>query len=124
MVRPAPLGAFVTTIARVDDIDSPFATGHSVWDGNWHHIVGTFDRRIVRLYVDGAQQGTGAPAPTASSIKYQLSVHNNFYIGMYYLRDPRLPTLGFVGDIADVRIWGGVLSPDEVARRYNDLPLL
>jgi hypothetical protein len=32
--------------------------GRAVWDGNWHHVAGTFDGHTVRLYVDGTEVGS------------------------------------------------------------------
>lgn len=111
-------------------VSSPFVTRREIWDNDWHHVVGTFDGRIVRLYVDGTLRGAGrdpgTPVPQASFIRYNLSTNRRFYIGMF-----RQGTgtgtpfdLGFWGDISDVRIWAGVLSPDEVMLRFNhdDLP--
>ncbi len=40
--------------------------GSSIWDGNWHFVVGTYDGSAVRLYVDGNQVGNGAPRPVRS----------------------------------------------------------
>lgn len=39
--------------------------GQSVWDGQWHHVLGTFDGQHLRLYVDGAQVATAALSPPA-----------------------------------------------------------
>ena len=44
--------------------------GASVWDGNWHHIAGTFDGSYVRLYVDGNEVGSSTPVPSGTSIAY------------------------------------------------------
>lgn len=106
-------------------VSSPFVTRSEIWDGEWHHVVGTFDGRIVRLYIDGRLRGAGSDpgtaVPTASFIRYNLSTNDRFYIGQFR-NVPTGPTpvrLGFWGDISDVRIWAGVLSPDEVVLRYN-----
>ncbi len=127
--RPSPGGLlfYVSTTASHGDNDSPLVAHDAIWDGKWHHVVGTFDGRIVRLYLDGNQQGAGSPVRTPSSIEYNLPTHNNFYIGMYYYGVPTTPAeprLGFNGDISDVRIWAGVLSPDEVAARHSGVDLL
>lgn len=106
-------------------VESPFVDHDAIWDGKWHHVVGTFDGRIVRLYVDGTQQGTGrdprTPVPTGSFIRYNLSNNNRFYIGMYRMLTAADSNykFGFDGDIRGVHIWAGVLSSDEVMDRYR-----
>lgn len=68
--------------------------GTGIWDGDWHHIVGTFDGSDVRLYVDGVQVGTGTP--TTESIAYDTG---DLFIGNYR------PEWGlFSGTIDEVRI--------------------
>lgn len=96
-------------------VRSPFVTQREIWDGKWHHVVGTFDGRIVRLYVDARLQGAGTdpgtPVPIASFIRYNLSSNNRFYIGMFR-HTPSGPTpvnLGFWGNISDVRVWAELL---------------
>lgn len=92
-------------------IRSPI-TGNSVWDGAWHHIAGTFDGSTVRLYVDGAQIGTGTTAKSKTVIAYDLPFED-FYIATYY----GSCQLGFVGDISEVRVWNCALSSNEVLLR-------
>jgi hypothetical protein len=123
------LAFYVTPRLEGGFVRSPFLTQPEIWDGRWHHVVGTFDGRIVRLYVDGTLRGAGrdpgTPVSRASFIRYNLSSNDRFYIGMFR-NTPSGPTpvnLGFWGDISDVRIWAGVLSPDEVAARFNGLDL-
>ena len=56
--------------------------GQGIWDGNWHAVAGTFDGQAVRLYVDGAQIGTGTPA--ATTIGYPAeALSTDFQIGYY-----------------------------------------
>jgi Concanavalin A-like lectin/glucanases superfamily len=121
-IAPSPRGGPGGSIA------SPFVTRREIWDGKWHHVVGTFDGRIVRLYVDGTLRGAGSdpgtPVPEASFIRYNLITNRRFYIGMFREgtseRTGSPFDLGFWGDISDVRIWAGVLSPDEVVLRFNN----
>src|SRR5262245_55249976 len=38
---------------------SPQIAQSRVWDGAWHHVMGTYDGSRVQLWVDGAQVGGG-----------------------------------------------------------------
>jgi hypothetical protein len=88
---------------------SPQAPAAAVWDGRWHHAVGTYDGVTVRVFVDGAEIGSGRPAP--SSIAYGLP-SKNLRLGTYR-GDCDLP---FTGEIDAVRIWNLALTRDEVAQ--------
>jgi hypothetical protein len=87
----------------------------SVWDGNWHHIAGTYDGKTVRLYVDGLQIKDGTDVPDLTNIVYSLPV-NEFFIGSYGEEPCPFP-YSFTGDIAEVRVWNGALAPSEVLMR-------
>ncbi len=93
--------------------NSPPAT-LSIWDNQWHHVVGTFDGATVRLYVDGVQIGNGNSAPT--SIAYNLSTTNTFKIGAY---DNISSLYSFLGDIDEVRIYNRALSLSEVRGNFG-----
>jgi hypothetical protein len=79
-----------------------------IWDGAWHHAVGTYDGDTVRLFVDGAQVGSARAAP--ASISYGLP-SKSLRFGTYR-GDCDLP---FTGDIDAVRIWNLALTEAEVA---------
>ena len=55
--------------------------GTAVWDGEWHHVAGTFDGAVVRLFVDGVEVGTGTP--TTLRIGYDLPDSNDLFLGSY-----------------------------------------
>ena len=88
-------------------IPSPDA-GTGIWDGNWHHIVGTYDGTKVRLYVDGVQIGFGISA--TQSIAYNA---NNFFIGSYG------SGFYFSGLIDEIRVYSRDLNATEILARYN-----
>ena len=89
--------------------------GVGIWDGQWHHVVGTYDGSAVRLYVDGLEIGTGTPA--SGTLLYSLGTTNDLCIGTY----PGTCNLSFVGDIDAVKIWSRSLSPCEIALRSTGI---
>ncbi len=85
----------------------------SLLDGKWHHLVGTYDRKTVRLYVDGVEIGTGTPH--TAPIPYASFSKKDLYIGGY----PLGQTASLIGDIDDVKIWDKALTRAEVRSRYR-----
>jgi len=87
-------------------VGSPDA-GDSLWDGNWHHIAGTYDGSMIRLFVDGEEIKEGYPATL--TIAYD---GGDLYIG-HYCPYYNYPTC-FPGHIDEVRIWNTALSSDTI----------
>jgi concanavalin A-like lectin/glucanase superfamily protein len=77
---------------------SPEAPSATVWDGAWHHVIGSYDGDRVRMWIDGSQVGAGTP--TTIAIAY-TSGSRGVYIGTYR----GSCDLGFKGDIDDVAVW-------------------
>jgi len=86
------------------------STPATVFDGNWHHVAGTYDGATVRAYLDGAQVGNGTQAP--GTIRYGLP-DNDLRIGSY--GGDAGCGLPYNGGIDDVRIYNRALTPEEVA---------
>jgi Concanavalin A-like lectin/glucanases superfamily len=76
---------------------SPEVSASIVWDGAWHHVIGSYDGDRVRLWIDGSQVGSGTPATTP--IAY-TSASRGIYIGTYR----GSCDLGFSGSIDDVSV--------------------
>jgi hypothetical protein len=87
--------------------------GQSVWNGQWHHVVGTYDGAAVRLYVDGRQVGSGTPDTAA--ITYGLPTSNDLEIGDY----PGCSSLDFNGSIDEVKVFDRALGSGEIALGYG-----
>ena len=83
---------------------SPEVSSATVWDGAWHHVIGSYDGDRVRLWIDGSQVGAGTAAGMA--IAY-TSGSRGIYIGTYR----GSCDLGFHGAIDDVTVWDD--SPPE-----------
>ena len=87
---------------------SPAATPAKVWDGRWHHVAGTFDRRSERLYLDGIEVAHG----TANDHPIQYGLQSKSpYIGSY----GGSCRLGFTGDIDEVQVWNSSLTAAQMA---------
>lgn len=88
------------------------ASGKSVKDGKWHHVVGTYDgsaegRRMI--YFDGMRVAAGVNKP---GITMDIATGDYLTIGTTETRD-------FEGDVDDYRIYDRVLTADEVAALYS-----
>jgi len=92
---------------------TPAATG--VWDGEWHHAVGTFDGSVLRLYVDGVLQGK---TDWRGDIPYGLRDHNDLVIGNA-VTTCQPGGVQYIGDLDELHVWDRALSAKEVARLAN-----
>jgi hypothetical protein len=81
-------------------------TGDKIIDGNWHHIVGTFDTTTLRKYVDGVQ------TQSTSTGQAYLTTTENLEIGRIsaYLD----------GSISNVKLYNVALSASQVKELYQD----
>ena len=74
----------------------------AIWDGQWHHLAGTYDGKTVQLFVDGREVGPGTPFK--GKIKYEQP-YGEGAIGAY--RGSCKLTLS--GIVDEVRIWQAAL---------------
>ena len=79
-----------------------------MWDGNWHAVAGTYDGTSVRLYVDGAEVGSGVPGP-ARGIDYGLS-SQDFTVGTF----PSCSGFNFKGAVDEARVYNEALTPAQI----------
>jgi hypothetical protein len=77
---------------------SPEVPAAVVWDGAWHHVIGSYDGDRVRLWIDGSRVGAGTPVGMAISY---TNGSRGIYIGTYR----GSCELGFHGEIDDVSVW-------------------
>lgn len=85
-------------------------TANSTVDNNkWHHIVATYDRTAVKLYIDGVLEGTDpVPARDIELNGFPVTIGTD---GTYATRE-------FNGLLQDVRIYEKGLSEAEVISLY------
>ena len=91
------------------NLDVPATT---YFNGKWHHLVCVRDRdnRILRMYVDGMQQGEVHDATSS------ISETDNLVIGNCNINF----NTPFTGAIDELHIYEGAMSAKRVAERYND----
>jgi hypothetical protein len=96
---------YITTTTGV--MLSPDA-GTGLWNGAFHHVVGTYDGSTVRLYVDGSQIGSGTPA--SPPIRYAAN-NPDLFIGSFEGQS----SFDFTGNIDEVQVFNRALTGTEVA---------
>lgn len=80
-----------------------------ITDGEWHHIVATYDKINLKVYVDGELDGT---TPATQTITY---VGTSCLIG----DDPIGDTTNLDGYIDEIGIWSRALTESEIDELYN-----
>ena len=108
-----PGGLVFTLSSSPSPIVSPNA-GPGIWDGNWHHVVGTYDGTAIRLYVDGVEVGIGTPY--SEPIAYGGDYNSHIYIGAF---DAALNYASFLGKIDEVGIFNRALNLTEIQQIFN-----
>lgn len=96
--------------------------GPEVWDGRWHHAVGTYDGSRVRLFLDGDEVGPATPA--VIEIAYDVATDRALYLGHF----PGTCDLAYRGDLDEVRVYDRAVDLEEVLHssflcRYKELCL-
>ncbi|MDA1013526.1 MAG: hypothetical protein O3A00_03615, partial [Planctomycetota bacterium] len=110
--------SFDTTIKLPDNSTTKLslAGNRSVNDGQWHHVVGTFDINsgiaTKRIYIDGrldAEEATSITGTLNPTIYWVIIGDNH----------ERLYSRSFEGAIDEVALYGAALGEDEVASHYR-----
>ena len=108
---------YVTTTSNGLVLSDDAGTG--IWDGEWHHVVGTYDGTQVRLFVDGMEAGTANPQ--SGPIRYGLDATNDLLLGSFETTVTSIPgtTYDFPGRVDEVAIFDRALTPAEIASNYS-----
>jgi len=86
----------------------------TLFDGSWHHYVGTYKRSSneLKMYVDGDDAGCGVTSVPDEPLK---DLDGGFHIG-------RLPfsTSYLAGKVDEVQAYSRALTVDQIGRLYQD----
>lgn len=77
--------------------------------GAWHRVVGVFNKKTVKLYVDGVQTASAAAVGSMDKPTVDCNIGRNASGSFFYN-----------GRIADVRVYDRAWSPKEVSEDYAD----
>ena len=94
-------------IFAIWDRGSPYATRISIdnsFNGEWHHVVGTYDGAVLKTYVDGKLEGEASHAGTIDLIGLNVNIGKN----------PNQNDQNFEGAIDEVMIYARDLSSSHV----------
>jgi hypothetical protein len=84
----------------------------SLYDGKWHHVAGTFDGTLTKLFVVGKDMGEGSSS--SGTIDY-VGPSGSTTIGGYH----GSCDLMFAGDIDEVHIWSLALPVDQIWKKWG-----
>ena len=102
---------------RIGISTATFITGSTdINDGEWHHVLGTYDGSNINLYVDGVSDAT------AVSVSGDLNTSvRKTTIGGVINGDTNtlIPTTVFNGELSNAQVFNAVLSEPEVETLYN-----
>lgn len=84
----------------------------SIYDGRWHHVAGTFDGVLAKLFVDGKEIGEGSSSPGTPDY---LGTTGPTTIGGYH----GSCDLMFAGDIDEVHIWSQPLPIKQIWDKWG-----
>lgn len=82
------------------------------FDGNWHHIFGTFDGTTFKGYIDGELKVT-------KEITHALLSRTNLGIGGRHSTSDTSFADYYLGNMSDFRIYATALSAAQIAELYN-----
>ncbi|MBP8303427.1 MAG: discoidin domain-containing protein [Phycisphaerae bacterium] len=80
------------------------AVDAALFNGQWHHVAGTYDGHQLKLYIDGALAASRVHEGKISTAAYNVNIGRN----------SQETTRFYDGQIDDVRIYHGALSRAEV----------
>ncbi len=88
-----------------------FVTNYNVFDGEWHHMVYTYDNGTGKIYLDGALRNSGAftKANNAEQIYIGAEVQEGYW---------------WDGDISQVKYYTKTLSSPEILQNYYQAPIV
>ncbi|UCD50472.1 MAG: hypothetical protein JSW27_23470 [Phycisphaerales bacterium] len=81
----------------------------STFNGQWHHVAGTYDGNFIRLYIDGIERSSTPFVGTINNPSYNLNIGRNAQETDRF----------YSGAIDEVRIYNRVLDASEILALHD-----
>ena len=99
-------------LIRNNSVNYTVNSSTNINDNNWHHIVGTYNGSIMKIYIDGVLEGNN------TDFSGNLPTNNgNVRIGADY---QTTPANFFNGTIDEVKVYNRTLDSSEISAMYNN----
>ncbi len=117
----------VATFSVFDGIKWTEVTSSSAIPEQWTHLAATFNGTTIRIYVNGALDGSARVGPVPALVdgilvtrtSQNIVSNDNVTIGAYYEKERGETRNLFSGAISDVNLYGTALSPDQVQQIFH-----
>lgn len=97
------------------------SAGQAVNDGNWHHVAAVYDGVDKIIYVDGVEVARVANAHGGVALGDNITRYGFIGDGSEADRfDGSRNNMFYDGQLDEIRLYEGVLSPDQIAAEYNN----
>jgi hypothetical protein len=94
--------------STIDNFPGP-TSSTDVLDGQWHHVAGTWDGALLRIFVDGVQQGQAA---------LTTPFNNTRPVNLGFSWGNGTPLRFFRGKVDELMLFNRALGADEIAANY------
>jgi hypothetical protein len=120
LVSKAPLGSSygdwdlqlsggTTPYIHINNNGKSVGAANALTLGHWYHIVATYDRAYLRLYINTIEE-------TAKAYSTALATSTNTVkVGLFYVDGP---TRYFPGIIGEIMVYNRALTPQEIQQNY------
>lgn len=104
-----PLSMAVADWENLPGVDIPL--------NQWSHVAGTYDGKVVKIYLNGVLADSKTTSTTSQSVLWN-TLPTGLYIGRYMATTPSEASY-FKGMVDDVRLWRTARSASEIATLFN-----
>ena len=100
---------FILNLSSNNQIRYTYINSRSIEESKWHHVAGTYNGEVMKIYVDGVE--TASKAVSSTGINY--NPESDLRLGIYEFDDENYY---FQGKIAEVRVWNIARTPEDIQK--------
>jgi len=100
---------FILNLSSNNQIRYTYINSGGIEGSKWHHVAGTYNGEVMKIYVDGVE--TKSQAASSTGINY--NPESDLRLGIYEFDDENYY---FQGKIAEVRVWNIARSQEDIQK--------